>query len=45
MSIAHKVEAFYHLTANISYPLMIILSTLLMPAMIIRSFGDGFRCC
>ncbi len=33
-----KMEAFYHLTANISYPLMIILSMLLMPAMIIRSY-------
>jgi cellulose synthase/poly-beta-1,6-N-acetylglucosamine synthase-like glycosyltransferase len=34
-----KLEAWYHLTANISYPLMIILSVLLMPAMIIRSWG------
>lgn len=33
-----KFEAWYHLTANISYPLMIILSVLLMPAMIIRSW-------
>jgi cellulose synthase/poly-beta-1,6-N-acetylglucosamine synthase-like glycosyltransferase len=33
-----KLEAWYHLTANISYPLMIVLSTLLMPAMIIRSY-------
>jgi cellulose synthase/poly-beta-1,6-N-acetylglucosamine synthase-like glycosyltransferase len=33
-----KMEAWYHLTANISYPLMIVLSTLLMPAMIIRSY-------
>ncbi|MBS1814396.1 MAG: glycosyltransferase family 2 protein [Acidobacteria bacterium] len=33
-----KLEAWYHLTANISYPLMIILSTLLMPAMLIRSW-------
>jgi len=33
-----KLEAFYHLTANISYPLMIVLSVLLMPAMIIRSW-------
>ena len=33
-----KIEAWYHLTANISYPLMIVLSTLLMPAMIIRSY-------
>ncbi len=33
-----KLEAWYHLTANLSYPLMIILSVLLMPAMIIRSW-------
>ena len=33
-----KLEAWYHLTANISYPLMIVLTTLLMPAMIIRSW-------
>ncbi len=33
-----KLEAWYHLTANISYPLMIVLSVLLMPAMIIRSW-------
>jgi cellulose synthase/poly-beta-1,6-N-acetylglucosamine synthase-like glycosyltransferase len=33
-----KLEAWYHLTANISYPLMIVLSALLMPAMIIRSW-------
>src|SRR6266576_4894675 len=33
-----RLEAWYHLTANISYPLMIVLSVLLMPAMIIRSW-------
>jgi cellulose synthase/poly-beta-1,6-N-acetylglucosamine synthase-like glycosyltransferase len=33
-----KLEAWYHLSANISYPLMIVLSVLLMPAMIIRSW-------
>jgi cellulose synthase/poly-beta-1,6-N-acetylglucosamine synthase-like glycosyltransferase len=33
-----KLEAWYHLTANISYPLMIVLSVLLMPAMIVRSW-------
>src|SRR6201994_1754903 len=33
-----KLEAWYHLTANISYSLMIFLSVLLMPAMIIRSW-------
>jgi cellulose synthase/poly-beta-1,6-N-acetylglucosamine synthase-like glycosyltransferase len=38
-----KVEAWYHLSANISYPLMIIFSTLLLPAMIIRSFGGWFQ--
>jgi len=33
-----KAEAFFHLTANISYPLMVILSTLLLPAMIVRFY-------
>src|SRR5262249_31012011 len=39
MQLRVKIEAWYHLTANISYPLMIVFSTLLLPAMIIRSFG------
>ncbi|HEX6467422.1 MAG TPA: glycosyltransferase [Terriglobales bacterium] len=38
-----KIESWYHLTANLSYPLMIVLSTLLLPAMIIRSFGGLFQ--
>lgn len=38
-----KLEAFYHLTANISYPLMVILSVLLMPAMIIRFYQGWFQ--
>ncbi len=33
-----KTEAFFHLTANISYPLMMLLSTLLLPAMIVRFY-------
>jgi cellulose synthase/poly-beta-1,6-N-acetylglucosamine synthase-like glycosyltransferase len=33
-----KAEAFFHLTANISYPLMVLLSTLLLPAMIVRFY-------
>ena len=33
-----KMQAWCHLTANLSYPLMIVLSVLLMPAMIIRSW-------
>jgi len=31
-----KVEAFFHLTANFNYPLMIVLSVLMLPAMIVR---------
>ena len=31
-----KVEAVYHLTANLSYPLMVVMSALLIPAMICR---------
>ena len=38
-----KLEAFYHLTANLSYPLMIVLSTLLMPAMVIRFYQGWFQ--
>src|SRR5271157_3455658 len=38
-----KIEAWYHLTANISYPLMIVLSVLLMPAMIIRFYQGWFQ--
>ena len=38
-----KIEAVYHLTANISYPLMIVLSALLMPAMLIRSYQGWFQ--
>jgi len=33
-----KAEAFFHLTGNISYPLMILLSTMLLPAMIVRFY-------
>jgi len=36
-----KIEAWYHLTANLSYPLMIVLSVLMLPAMIIR-FNQGW---
>jgi cellulose synthase/poly-beta-1,6-N-acetylglucosamine synthase-like glycosyltransferase len=38
-----KLESFYHLTANLSYPLMIVMSTLLMPAMIIRFYQGWFQ--
>jgi cellulose synthase/poly-beta-1,6-N-acetylglucosamine synthase-like glycosyltransferase len=38
-----KLEAWYHLTANLSYPLMVILSVLLLPAMIIRFYQGWFQ--
>ena len=38
-----KVEAWYHLTANLSYPLMVVLSVLLLPAMIIRFYQGWFQ--
>src|SRR5947209_14034225 len=38
-----KAEAFFHLTANISYPLMIVFSTMLLPAMIVRSYQGWFQ--
>jgi len=38
-----KLEAVFHLTAGISYPLMIALSTLLLPAMIVRFYQGWFQ--
>jgi cellulose synthase/poly-beta-1,6-N-acetylglucosamine synthase-like glycosyltransferase len=40
---AVKAEAVFHLTANISYPFMVILSTLLLPAMIVRFYQGWFQ--
>ncbi|HXD72417.1 MAG TPA: cellulose synthase family protein [Vicinamibacterales bacterium] len=31
-----KIEAFFHLTANFNYPLMVVLSILIFPSMVIR---------
>jgi len=33
-----KVEAWFHLTPNISYPLMVIVSALMLPVMIVRFY-------
>ena len=38
-----KLEAWYHLSANLSYPLMVILSVLLLPAMVIRFYQGWFQ--
>jgi len=40
---AVKAEAFFHLTANISYPLMVIMSIILLPAMIVRFYQGWFQ--
>jgi cellulose synthase/poly-beta-1,6-N-acetylglucosamine synthase-like glycosyltransferase len=42
-SLRNKIEAFYHLTANMSYPLMVIMSAFLMPAMICRFYQGWFQ--
>ncbi len=38
-----KIEAWYHLTANLSYPLMIVLSVLILPAAIINFYQGWFQ--
>jgi cellulose synthase/poly-beta-1,6-N-acetylglucosamine synthase-like glycosyltransferase len=38
-----KAEAFFHLTANISYPLMVLFSAMLLPAMIVRFYQGWFQ--
>jgi cellulose synthase/poly-beta-1,6-N-acetylglucosamine synthase-like glycosyltransferase len=40
---AVKAEAFFHLTANISYPLMVFLSMILLPAMVVRFYQGWFQ--
>jgi cellulose synthase/poly-beta-1,6-N-acetylglucosamine synthase-like glycosyltransferase len=41
LSAGEKLEAWYHLTGNITYPLMVILSLILFPAMIVR-YNQGW---
>ena len=36
-----KIEATYHLTANFAYPLMLLLSLLMLPAMVVR-YNSGW---
>jgi len=38
-----KIEAVYHLTANMSYPFMVIMTALLIPAMICRFYQGWFQ--
>ncbi len=41
--LAVKIEATFHLTANIAYPLMVLLSVILLPAMIVRFYQGWFQ--
>ncbi len=38
-----KLEATFHLTANIAYPLMILFSLILLPALIVRFYQGWFQ--
>jgi cellulose synthase/poly-beta-1,6-N-acetylglucosamine synthase-like glycosyltransferase len=38
-----KIEAFMHLTPNISYPLMLVISMLMLPVMIVRFYMGVFQ--
>ena len=38
-----KAEAFFHLTPNISYPMMIIVSALMLPVMVVRFYMGWFQ--
>jgi len=38
-----KLEATFHLTANIAYPLMVAFSVILLPAMIVRFYQGWFQ--
>jgi len=41
--VRNKVEAFFHLTPNISYPLMLAVSALTLPVMIVRFYMGWFQ--
>ncbi|MBL8214381.1 MAG: glycosyltransferase family 2 protein [Bryobacterales bacterium] len=38
ISLGHKMEAWCHLTPNISYPMMILVTMLMLPVMIVRFY-------
>jgi len=39
----NKIESVYHLTANLSYPLMVVMTAFIMPAMICRFYQGWFQ--
>lgn len=38
-----KLEAFFHLTPNVTYPLMVLVSALILPVMIVRFYMGWFQ--
>jgi len=38
-----KTEAVFHLTSGITYPLMVLLATMLLPAMVVRFYQGWFQ--
>jgi len=43
MTRKRKIESVYHLTANIAYPLMIVMTALLVPSMVCRFYQGWFQ--
>jgi cellulose synthase/poly-beta-1,6-N-acetylglucosamine synthase-like glycosyltransferase len=41
--LAIKIEATFHLTANIAYPLMVLFALILLPAMMVRFYQGWFQ--
>ncbi len=41
--LAIKLEATFHLTANLAYPLMVLFSVILLPALIVRFYQGWFQ--
>ncbi len=39
----HKIEAFFHLTPNITYPVMLLVCALLLPVTIVRFYMGWFQ--
>lgn len=38
-----KVEAFFHLSGNLAYPAMLVLASLTLPVLLIKTFSDSYH--
>ncbi len=43
LPLAVKIEAWFHLTSNISYPIMLVFTAMMLPAMIVRFYHGWFQ--